>query len=132
MVERKKVLKKSSKSNYLSDKLPPLTTQLLQISLNDIEREFRELEEKKLILKHKLKTSLFSQKEKNQKNFMNIKYLSNFVNNKALDDSDLYKNINLVINIFEHNINKKLIDGIAKKAISIYMDQIKFINQVDI
>ena len=124
-------MKKSSRSNSSSDKvfLASSSIQSLQISLNNIEQAFQELEERKMTLKHKLKTSIFSQIEKDPKFLIDMKHLSNFVNNKTLTDSELYKNLNLIINLFEHHLNKKLIDRIAKKAISIYFDQVKTSNQ---
>ena len=124
-------MKKSSRSNSSSDKvfLASSSIQSLQISLNNIEQAFQELEERKMTLKHKLKTSIFSQIEKDPKFLIDMKHLSNFVNNKTLTDSELYKNLNLIINLFEHHLNKKLIDRIAKKAISIYLDQVKTSNQ---
>ena len=122
---------KSSNLNFTSEKMPlPSTTiQSLQISLNKIENSFQELEDRKSILKHNLKIGKFSQMEKNLKNMLNIEYLTNFVNNKKLINSGIYKNLNLVTNIFDLSFNKNFTDTIAKKAICIYMDQMNPNNQ---
>jgi hypothetical protein len=103
-----------------------LTIRSLQNSLNKLSDQFKSLKDEDFYLKHRLKNKFLINSEKNSQNFINDRYLINFIDNDSSNLNYLYKNLNHRPKVSDFSFRENMIDSIAKEAILIFKNHKEF------
>ncbi|OLS24902.1 MAG: hypothetical protein HeimC3_17780 [Candidatus Heimdallarchaeota archaeon LC_3] len=118
-----KILEVNSLEDIRSNPNSISSLQSLHIILNELYKGINHLEDEYIILKHRLKSKLFSQLGVNVSNFLNIEYLEKFLNKNSDALSSYFHETIQLINMFSLEVDPKIIESIAKHAYLIFKKQ---------